>query len=165
MSKKKVTMGVSVVVVVVFVAGISIPAWPPSYRESTLTELCIRCGIRRQVKTAGLLDRADPEDSVASFAATPLSDWFAARFDVNCAHEWRFNHGTRQSYASLFGVRWKVLGSAGTSVTPSLVYLSPDDLATLEQLVEADPENCREYISSQLRRQVNAEPEGAGDKQ
>jgi len=158
MSNKKITLGITVPLIVIVAAGIIIPAWPASYKEIKQTELCTNCGIIRHLYAAGHIDAAVSENSEISLKDTELSKWFAAHISNNCDHQWQYMHSSQRNFAAFFSVRWNTSSVFGSGYRPQIVFhLDKDERTKLEELVIAGEGTCQEYISSRLRIQFSAE--------
>ena len=125
---------------------------PASQYVQVDSQFCALCGLQRHVKGEGPIDALTEVASEVTVEETPLYLWFRDHFEDSCSHQWRFNHHRRQSYASLFGLKWRCIGTAGSDVTPSLVHLDQEDRDDLDQRFTEDPEECRVYISVTLAR-------------
>jgi hypothetical protein len=124
----------------------------PRRCATTETLVCDQCGIRLWISKDSPVgvDPLVPEHR--ELVETGLSKWFAVHFDQKCAHSWRHNHSTSDTYLTLAGWRlWSICGGAGSTVTPSLVGLNDDDRLELERMYSEDPSKCREFIHEQLR--------------
>jgi hypothetical protein len=121
-------------------------------QKATRTLICDQCGIRTWISTDELVGSSAPAKEQRTFQNTELSRWFASHITTNCQHTWRLNHSSGQTYVSVAGLRlWTISGTAGSSPTPLLVYLSPDDRARLESLFRQSPDACRSFIHARLK--------------
>ena len=100
----------------------------------------------------GLADAPKPIKERNTFEQTELSLWFNANISTNCQHSWQTNLQYARTYMSLGENRlWDISRAFGSSPTPSLVDLSPDDRAQLENLLRRSPDACRNFIHATLQ--------------
>jgi hypothetical protein len=120
-------------------------------RENTAAYICNQCGIRLRTVSNELVGSWAQAHEQRTLEPTELSRWFESHISDKCQHTWQFNHSGSRIYASLAGVRlWTYSGSAGSSVTPRLVFFSADDRAHVESLLKESGEACRQHIHASL---------------
>jgi hypothetical protein len=122
---------------------------------STKAHICEYCGLKLRVKSDEIVGRPAPIKEQRTFEDTELSHWFVAHLSTNCQHRWTSNYLSRQTqnYASLGGLRlWKISAVYGSSTTPSLIHLSPEDRSHLETLLRQNPDACRTFIHDRLKK-------------
>jgi hypothetical protein len=128
--------------------------------DNTMALMCNQCGVKLWVSSAGLADSTNRVRKVTdhTFEHTELSRWFSANISSNCQHSWQTNLRYARTYMSLGENRlWDVSRAFGSSPRPSLIDLSADDRARLENLLRQSPDACRNFIHAALQGREVAE--------
>ena len=139
------------VVALVILAGLILPALPPTRYASVERQCCLNCGALREVQEEGPM-KGPPETRNEFLSKSKLSAWYAEHFGATCPHDWFRTDIGRHTYRTIFGFRTGDASESGSSRRPSLLSLPPEDETRLNELFRTDKEVCRKFIADELRK-------------